>query len=132
MARSCFRMLSLLALLAAPLPTFACEAATHLAYNAPAKLEGTLKSGKGQHDAQGEFSYSYVQLDAPVCVDADGGDEFNVTTQDPVDRIQLAGEATPKDLPVDGRVVVEGTLFGAHTMWHVEDVLIDVTSVTPK
>jgi hypothetical protein len=119
-------------LLAAANPGLACEAATHLAYNAPATLEGTLKPGKGEHDAQGAFTYTYLQLDAPVCVDADGTDEFNVTTQDPVTRIQLAGEAAAKDLPMDSHAAVEGTLFGAHTMWHVEDVLIDATSITPK
>jgi hypothetical protein len=27
---------------------------------------------------------------------------------------------------------VSGTLFGAHTMWHAEDVLIDASDVTPE
>lgn len=120
------------ALLTHPGAARACEATTRLAYNAPASVEGTLSEGKGQHEAQGEFTYTYVKLDQPVCVDADGGDEFNVTTQEPVDRIQIAGDAVAKDLPVGSRVRVEGTLFGAHTMWHVEDVLIDATAVTPQ
>jgi len=30
---------------------------------------------------------------------------------------------------VNGGVKVKGTLFGAHTMWHVEPVLIDASSV---
>jgi hypothetical protein len=65
----------------------ACEAATHLAYDTPVELAGTLKEGKGLHDAQGEFSYTYVELDAPVCVDATPGDEFNVGTEAPIGRI---------------------------------------------
>ncbi len=43
----------------------------------------------------------------------------------------MAGEAMRRRelLDVGKRVTVKGTLFGAHTMWHVEDVLIDATSV---
>jgi hypothetical protein len=110
----------------------ACEAATHLAYDKPVEIEGTLKSGTGQHDAQGEFSYSYVELDPPVCVDAQPNDEFNVGTEAPISRIQLAGEEAAKDLPIGKRVTVAGTLFGQHTMWHVEPVLIDAQSVDAK
>ncbi len=127
------KSLGVVLLLAGPCPALACETETPLAYNAPTKIEGTLKEGKGQHDAQGEFKYGYIPLDKPVCVDAGAeADEFNVTTQEPVDRIQLAGDAAGKDLPIGAKVVVEGTLFGAHTMWHVEDVLIDATAVTPR
>jgi hypothetical protein len=110
----------------------ACEAPTHLAYDTPVELEGTLKTGKGMHDAQGEFSYSYVELDAPVCVDAQPADEFNTGTEQPIGRIQLAGETASKDLPIGKKVVVKGTLFGQHTMWHVEPVLIDAESVDSK
>ena len=41
----------------------------------------------------------------------------------------MAGEASQQELPVGERVKVKGTLFGAHTMWHVEEVLIDASSV---
>lgn len=34
----------------------ACEAETHLTYNQAVELEGTLKAGKGEHEAQGPFS----------------------------------------------------------------------------
>jgi hypothetical protein len=133
MPRAILAVPSVIALLAAAVPgALACEADTRLAYNAPARIEGTLKEGSGQHEAQGAFKYSYVQLDKPVCVDAAGGDEFNVTTAEPVDRFQVAGDAAAKDLPVGARVAVEGTLFGAHTMWHVEDVLIDAASLAQQ
>lgn len=120
------------AFLAVPGHAWACEAATHLAYDKPVELQGTLKQGRGQHDAQGEFSYSYVEIDDPVCVDAQAADEFNVGTEAPISRIQIAGEASNQDLPIGKRVAVKGTLFGAHTMWHVEPVLIDTADVTPK
>ena len=87
----------------------------------------------GQHDAQGEFTYAYLALDKPACVDAPPeGDEFNASTDEPIDRIQMAGEANTKDLPIGKHVVVKGTLFGAHTMWHVEQVLIDAVDVEAK
>ena len=45
---------------------------------------------------------------------------------------EIAGEVAGKDLPLGKRVKVSGTLFGAHTMWHAEGVLIDATDVTPE
>ena len=56
----------------------------------------------------------------------------SLTTEKPIDRIQIAGEAAGKDLPLGKHVKVSGTLFGAHTMWHAEDVLIDASDVTPE
>ncbi|KAB2937103.1 MAG: DUF4431 domain-containing protein [Hyphomicrobium sp.] len=122
--------LAFIILLAGSAPAWACEAKAHLKYNAPVELEGTLKSGQGQHEAQGAFTYSYLELDEPVCVD--GADEFNETTQNPVARIQIAGEEASKDLPFGKRVTVAGTLFAAHTMWHAEDVLIDASEVRQR
>jgi hypothetical protein len=111
-------------------PVLACDAPTKLIYNKPVEISGTLKEGKGQHDAQGEFDYTYVALDAPVCVASETeGDEFNEPTEKPIDRIQIAGEEAGKDLPLGKRVKVSGTLFGAHTMWHVEPVLIDAADI---
>ncbi len=111
----------------------ACDAAVHYAYGEPVEIEGALKSATGHHEAQGDFTYTYVALDKPVCVDAPkggGDDDFgNTGTDNPVERIQMAGEASQQELPVGERVKVKGTLFGAHTMWHVEEVLIDASSV---
>jgi hypothetical protein len=108
----------------------------HLQYDEPVELEGLLKSGTGHHEAQGDFDYVYLALDKPLCVDAPagGGDEDfgNTGTDKPVDRIQLAGDLVGKELPMGKRVTIKGKLFGAHTMWHAEDVLIDATSVDPK
>jgi hypothetical protein len=120
--------------LASPGRLLACEAETHLTYNQPVELEGTLKAGKGQHEAQGPFDYTYLALDKPICVDApaEGADEFSEGTDTPVDRVQLAGEADAQAQPMGSRAVVKGTLFGAHTMWHVESVLIDAASIEPK
>jgi hypothetical protein len=115
----------------------ACEAAVHYTFNEPVEIEGVLKSGIGHHEAQGEFFYSYLVLDQPVCVDAPkegaDGDFSAAPTEKPVGRIQVGGEASQRDLPADGaRVTVKGTLFGAHTAWHVEPVLIDAESVAAK
>src|SRR6478672_5328224 len=115
----------------------ACDAAVHYSYNEPVEIEGVIKSGTGHHEAQGDFFYTYLELDQPVCVDApkEGGDnDFgNTGTEKPVGRLQVGGEASQRDLPADGaRVLVKGTLFGAHTMWHVEPVLIDAASLEPK
>ena len=120
-------------LLLSAAPALACAAATNLVYNQPVEIRGTLKASKGQHEAQGEFAYTYVALDQPVCVASEtAGDEFNEPTDKPIDRIQLAGEAAGKDLPLGKHVKVSGTLFGAHTMWHAEDVLIDASDVTQE
>jgi hypothetical protein len=114
----------------------ACEASKHLRYDEPVEIEGLLQSGTGHHEVQGGFDYVYVALDKPVCVDApaNGGDEDfgNTGTEHPVDHIQVAGDLVAKGLPVGRRVTLKGKLFGAHTMWHVGDVLIDATSVDPK
>jgi hypothetical protein len=107
----------------------ACEAPSHLAYSVPVEVEGVLAAGKGNHEAQGEFSYTYLALDQGVCVDAPAGDEFAQSTPRRVTRVQIAGEAAEKELPVGKRVKVKGTLFGGHTMWHAEDVLIDAAVV---
>jgi hypothetical protein len=115
----------------------ACDAAVHYSYNEPVEIEGVIKSGTGHHEAQGDFFYTYLELDQPVCVDTpkEGGDsDFGTTgTETPIGRIQVGGEASQSDLPADGtRVLVKGALFGAHTMWHVEPVLIDAASLAPK
>jgi hypothetical protein len=111
----------------------ACDADVHYTYNQPVEIEGVLKSGTGHHEAQGDFAYTYRVLDKGVCVDApkDGGDDDfgNTGTENPVERIQIGGEASQQELPTGERVKVKGTLFGAHTMWHVEEVLIDASSV---
>ena len=120
-------------LLLSAVPAPACEAATNFVYNKPVEIHGILKEGKGQHEAQGAFAYSYVALDQPVCVASETeADEFNEPTDKPIDRIQIAGEMAGKDLPLGKRVKVSGTLFGAHTMWHAEGVLIDASDVTPE
>jgi hypothetical protein len=127
-------LLMALGLAIAPASARACEAQTHLGYNQPVELEGTLKQGQGEHDVQGPFTYTYLALDKPICVEApaDGSDEFNASTDQPVERIQMAGEAISEALPIGRRVAVKGVLFGAHTMWHVEPVLVDAAEVLPK
>ena len=96
-------------------------------------LEGTLKAGKGEHDAQGPFAYVYLELDRPVCVDAPpaaaGDEDAAESIGEAVTRVQIAGEASNQQLPIGKRVSVEGTLFPAHTMWHAEPVLIDAAAV---
>jgi hypothetical protein len=134
MTRACLAVCA--ALLAFPAHGWACAAATHLTFNQPAALEGVLKAGKGTHEAQGAFEYVYLALDTPVCVDAPaatvGDEDPQEGTEAPIDRVQIAGAASTKQLPIGSRVSVEGTLFGAHTMWHAEDVLIDAADVDPR
>ena len=122
-------MIAVFSLASARPAAAACEAPVHLAYNVPVEVEGVLTAGKGNHEAQGEFSYVYLALDQGVCVDAPADDEFAQTTPRPVTRLQIAGDAAEKELPVGKRVKVKGTLFGGHTMWHAEDVLIDAAAV---
>ncbi|CAN1721430.1 DUF4431 domain-containing protein [Hyphomicrobium sp. 1Nfss2.1] len=125
-----------LSILGAPALGHACEGDARLTLDKPATLEGVLKNGQGTHEAQGAFSYVYLALDKPVCVDApvagaaDEDPQENVEA--PVDRVQLAGEAVGAELPIGKHVSVSGTLFAAHTMWHVEDVLIDASEVSPR
>jgi len=114
----------------------ACEGDTRVTLDSPATIEGVLQQGQGTHEAQGQFSYVYLALDKPVCVDApktDPGDEEpQEGIETPVSRVQIAGEASGGKLPIGQRVSVSGTLFGAHTMWHVEDVLIDAGEINPR
>ncbi|HEY8248388.1 MAG TPA: hypothetical protein VIG38_14030 [Hyphomicrobium sp.] len=124
------------ALVIGAVPASACEGDTRVTVNRPATLQGTLKTGKGEHDAQGPFEYVYLALDKPVCVDAPpatpGDEDAPQSIEAPVDKVQIAGQAINKKLPIGSRVSVEGTRFSAHTMWHVEPVLIDTADVTPK
>jgi len=125
-----------LAILGAATPGNACEGDARVTLDSPATLEGVLKQGQGTHEAQGAFSYVYLALDKPVCVDAakaDAGDEEpQEDIEAPVQRVQIAGEASGDKLLVGKRVSVSGSLFAAHTMWHVEDVLIDASEVSPR
>jgi hypothetical protein len=125
-----------IAAVASPLAAWACEGHARLAFDKPTALNGVLQSGKGNHEAQGPFNYVYIALDAPVCIDAPqpapGDDDAVESVAAPVTRIQLAGEAVGTMLPMGKPVSVEGTLFAAHTMWHVEDVLIDAADVKPR
>ena len=134
MSKACLAACS--ALLVGAVPPLACEGGTRVTFNQPATLQGTLKTGKGEHDAQGPIDYVYLALDKPVCVDAGpavpGDEDAPQSIEAPVDKVQIGGEASNKKLPIGRQVSVEGTLFAAHTMWHVEPVLIDATDVTPK
>jgi hypothetical protein len=119
-----------------------CQALVHLQFGQPVVIEGVLRSGKAGREEQKPFSYIYLELDQGICVDAPPGeeaqsdsgddDDFSQSTPEPVTHLQIAGEALDKELPLGTRVKVEGVLFGAHTMWHAEDVLIDATEVTPQ
>jgi hypothetical protein len=81
------------ALTAGSVSAQACNADIHYTYNEPVEIEGVLKSGTGHHEAQGDFTYTYLVLDKGVCVDApkDGGDDDfgNTGTENPVERIQI-------------------------------------------
>jgi hypothetical protein len=127
--------LAALSLILAGGPARACEAPAHLKYNEAVALDGVLKSGTGRHEVHGDFAYVYLALDQAICVDAPegGGDEDfgNTGTDKPVDRIQIAGDAVERGLPLGKAVKVKGSLFGAHTMWHAEEVLIDASAVEP-
>jgi hypothetical protein len=114
----------------------ACEAARHLRYDEPVELEGVIGTGKGHHEAQGDFTYTYLALDEPLCVDAPagGGDEDfgNTGTDKPVDRIQVVNPDDKFTLEPGARVRLKGKLFGAMTMWHAEEVLIGTEAVEPR
>jgi hypothetical protein len=117
-------------------PSFACEGGTRVMFDRTATLEGTLKAGKGEHEAQGPFAYVYLELDRPVCVDAPpaaaGDEDAPQSIGEAVTRVQIAGEASNQELPIGKRVSVEGTLFPAHTMWHAEPVLVDAPEVKSR
>ena len=117
-------------------PSFACEGERRVVFNEAATLQGTLKDGKGEHEAQGPFAYVYLELEKPVCVDAPpaapGDEDAPQSIAEPVTRVQIAGEASTQQLPIGKHVSVEGTLFPAHTMWHVEQVLIDAAGVEAR
>jgi hypothetical protein len=114
----------------------ACEAAKHLNYNEPVQIEGVLRAGKGHHEVQGDFDYTYLALDQPLCVDppAGGGDDDfgNTGTETPIERIQVVNPDDKLDLKPGTRVALKGKLFGAHTMWHAEEVLIDTEAAEPR
>lgn len=113
-------------LLTAASAAAACDAPVHLTFGEPVEIEGVLKTKTGQHEAQGPFKVVYVELDQGVCVDPS---EDDAGTESPITRIQVAGDALTADMPVGSRVKAKGSLFPAHTMWHVEPILIDATEV---
>jgi hypothetical protein len=117
-------------------PAGACDAPKHLTYDQPVEIEGVLRAGKGHHEAQGDFDYLYLALDHPLCVDAPpggGDDDFgNTGTESPIERIQVVNPDDKLNLPLGTHVALKGKLFGAHTMWHAEQVLIDTETVEPR
>jgi len=132
---ACGIALPILVAMAAGQPVLACESGERVRLDAPVKLSGVLKEGKGEHEAQGAFRYVYLELDAPLCVAFPPDEAEDKATpqseESTVSRVQIAGEAANGDLPVGAHVSVAGTLYGAHTMWHAEDVLIDADGVKP-
>lgn len=104
----------------------ACDAPVHLAYEEPVEIEGVLRETTGHHDAQGDFKVIYLELDQGICVDPS---EDGSGTESPITRIQIAGDALTTDMPVGSRVRAKGSLFPAHTQWHVEPVLIDAAEI---
>jgi hypothetical protein len=110
-----------------------CDAAVRLTYNEPVELEGVLVWASERREPQGELRYVFLALDQEICVDAPKSTAEGAApeggTDEAVDRIQMAGAASEQGLPIGKRVLVKGTLFAAHTMRHVEEVLIDATAV---
>ena len=96
-------------------------------------LEGTISRRTFMNASdQKEFVW-ILRLAKPVCVNADGGSDFNVERSRVTD-VQLVLEADmfAKYRGLLGkRVRAMGTLFGEHTAHHFTPVLLDVTAVKP-
>lgn len=126
-------VLALAALVLAGSEASACEAARHLKFNVPVTLEGVVGAGTGRHEAEGPYSYTYLELPEGICVDGEDNDPDDAIdesgTKTPVDRIQLGGKANSGTLTPGARVRAHGTLFPAHTQWHAEAVLLDASRI---
>lgn len=75
-----------------------------------------------------------LKLDAPVCVKADRGNEFNAAVARVTDvQLVLSAEQFKKyRAHLNKKTIAGGTLFGAHTQHHFTDVLMIVEEITTR
>jgi hypothetical protein len=98
------------------------------------QMTGTVSKGKREHPNGTWFDFYIVKLAAPASIKGDGEkDSFNVDEKG-VKEIQVfsTDEAVLKTIgKLDGKkVAVTGTLFHAHTAWHVRELVMTVKEVT--
>ena len=75
-----------------------------------------------------------LKLDAPICVKADAGNEFNVAVERLTDvQLVLSTEQFKKyRANLNKKIEAGGTLFGAHTQHHFTNVLMIVEEIKAR
>ncbi|HEX8399908.1 MAG TPA: DUF4431 domain-containing protein [Pyrinomonadaceae bacterium] len=75
-----------------------------------------------------------IKLDAPICVKADAGNEFNVAVKRLTDvQLVLSSEQFKKyRANLNKKIEAGGTLFGAHTQHHFTNVLMIVEEIKAR
>jgi hypothetical protein len=94
------------------------------------QVTGTVAKGKREHPNGTWFDFYVIKLATPVSIKGDGGkDSFNVDEKD-VKEIQVfsTDDAVLKQIgKMEGKkVVIAGTIFHAHTAWHVRELVMTV------
>lgn len=98
------------------------------------QVTGTVTKGKREHPNGTWFDFYLVKLAAPTSIKGDGEkDSLNVDEKD-VKEIQVfsTDDAVLKKIgKLEGKkVVVTGTIFHAHTAWHVRELVMTVKGMT--
>jgi hypothetical protein len=127
-------MRTLLLLAAVLLPFVASAADQELKYMpAVVTVTGTLAEGKSKHPNGKWMEFSYIKLDTPAFIKGDGKEDSLDVDEKNVKEIQVSSQEDDilKKLgPLKGKkVTLTGSIFHAHTAYHVRDLVILVTAV---
>jgi hypothetical protein len=123
-----FWVLSFLALLPA-----CASAAPALQYGpAEVRLQGKIGSGKFQHPNGEWVEFFLLELPEPASIPADPDDPTNVAEEGIIEVQIFAPDADLQKLletKAGEAATVEGTLFHAHTAWHVRPLVLNASEV---
>jgi hypothetical protein len=99
----------------------------------PAVMEitGKITDGKAQHPNGSWFDFQLIKLSEPASIKGDdSGNSFDVS-EAVIKEIQIySGDKEMRkrlSALVGKKAVLKGTLYHAHTAWHVRDLVLTVT-----
>jgi hypothetical protein len=95
------------------------------------EVTGKITAGKAQHPNQSWFEFQLINLDKPASIKGDdSGNSFDVS-EPLIKEIQIySGDAALRkklSALVGKKAVLKGTLYHAHTAWHIRELVLTVT-----
>jgi hypothetical protein len=97
------------------------------------QVSGTISKGKHQHPNGTWFDVLVLKLATPASIKGDGEkDSFNVDEKNVTElQVYSPDAALLKNMgALNGKdVTLKGTLFHAHTAWHVRDLVLMVAAI---